>query len=146
MPSMSRRDCLAWLARAASIPLAAELCSHAHADGASIPNLMALPNESARLLTNPEAILTRTRAGIACFSGICTHRRNKLEVNKDGGIKCPVHDSIFDLSGTPISGPASRPLTWYSTSINEDGDISVNANQTVAQGQWAKLPAWAQKK
>ncbi len=143
---MTRRDCLAWLARAAAIPLAAKACSHAHADGAAVANLMSFKNESARLLTNPDAILTRTRAGVACFSSYCTHRRNKLEVDKDGNISCPVHDSVFDLSGQPIGGPATKPLPWFATQVSDTGDITVNAAQTVANGSWAVLPDWAKPK
>lgn len=143
---MTRRDCLAWLARAAALPLVAEACSHAHADGAAVANLMNVKNESARLLASPEAILTRTRAGVACFSSYCTHRRNKLEVDKDGTISCPVHDSVFDLSGRPIGGPATKPLPWFATQVSEDGEITVNAAQTVAHGNWAALPDWAKLK
>ena len=143
---MSRRDCLAWLARAAAVPLAAVTCSHAHAADPAIPNLIALPNDSARLLDNPEAILTRTKAGVACFGAYCTHRRNKLEVAKDGTISCPVHDSVFDLSGQPIGGPATKPLPWYSTQVSADGDITVNVAQIVANGTWAPLPDWAKPK
>jgi nitrite reductase/ring-hydroxylating ferredoxin subunit len=142
---MSRRDCLTWLARAAAIPLAAEVCARAHAAGA-VANLTSFPNESARLLDKPEAILTRTRAGVACLSAYCTHRRNKLDVAKDGTISCPIHNSQFDHAGVPIGGPATRPLPWYSAHVSEDGDITVDTSQTVAQGTWAPLPDWAKPK
>ncbi len=143
---MTRRDCLAWLARAAAVPIAAATCRHAYADGADAGNLIALPNESAKLLEKSDAILTRTKAGVACFSGFCTHRRNKLEVGKDGSITCPVHDSVFDLSGQPIGGPATKPLPCYATTVNADGDITVNLAHVVATGTWAALPDWAQPK
>jgi Rieske Fe-S protein len=144
---MSRRECIAWLTGtfvAAACARPGE--SHAADGGAKVANLIELRNECARLLEHPEAILSRTNKGVACFSAICTHRRNKLEVDKDGAITCPVHDSIFDLSGQPIGGPATRPLTWFATQVSEDGDISVDPSQTVPLGTWAKLPDWATRK
>ncbi|MEI6232615.1 MAG: Rieske (2Fe-2S) protein [Planctomycetota bacterium] len=144
--SMSRRECLVWLARAAAVPLAARVCSHSHAEVNAFGNLITLKNESAKLIEGSDAILTRTRAGVACLTSFCTHRRKKLEVGADGTISCPAHNSVFDFSGLPIAGPATKPLSAFSTSVNEDGDISVNLAQHVATGTWAPLPEWARPK
>ncbi len=144
---MSRRDCIVWLARAAAIPLAAHACIFAHADGAA-PNLTALRNDSARLLDKPEAILTRTRDGVAGLSTVCTHRRNKLEIGKDGEITCPVHDSVFDLARSGHRpARATKPLTLVSHSNQRSThDITIDPSQTVQTGSWAPLPDWAKPK
>lgn len=145
---MTRRDALAWLGRAAAAVAATELCGvHAHAadnrGSVKIADLISLKNEQAVMIANPELILARTKSGLASFSVYCTHRRNKLDVEKDGSIFCAVHGSIFDSSGKPVSGPASRPLTWYLTSVDDDGAVSADSSKTVAYGEWASLPAWA---
>lgn len=146
---MSRRDCLDWLARAAATPLLFSLCPHALAAESGpvkAATLIALRNESAILSENPAAIVARTTKGVASFSPYCTHRRNKLEIEKDGTISCPVHDSTFDLTGQPQSGPATRALAWFQTAIDDDGNILVDTSKTVPQGQWAELPVWAKPK
>ena len=79
---MTRRDCMAWLARGAAAVVCAEAIAPAAADGTL--NLMALRNNSAVLLTTPDVIVTRTRDGLACLGTFCTHRRHKLDVGADG--------------------------------------------------------------
>ena len=146
---LSRRDCLDWLSKAAATPLLLQLCPRALAAESGpvrAAQLMALRNESAILSAQPEAIISRTRKGVAAFSPYCTHRRNKLEVERDGSISCPVHDSTFDLSGTPTGGPATRALPWFQTAVDDDGNVSVDVSRTVKQGEWAALPAWARSK
>ena len=146
---MTRRDCLAWIARASAVALAGSAAPGAQsAEGGAIKiaNLMAIPCETAREIERPETILTRTSKGVACLSRVCTHRRNKLEVDSEGHISCPVHSSTFDLAGNPSGGPATRPLTWYQTAVSNNGAITVDVSQTVAQNSWAELPGWAKPK
>ena len=147
--AMSRRDCLAWLARASAIAVAGIATRSWGDDGVGmvhIAELIKIANDSARKVEKPSVILTRTSKGVACLSAVCTHKHNDLEVDKDGNIFCPVHSSMFDLEGNPSGGPATRPLNWYQTQISDSGSISVDAGRTVAQGQWAELPAWAKPK
>jgi nitrite reductase/ring-hydroxylating ferredoxin subunit len=141
---MTRRDCMAWIARASAGIVCASAAAPAAADEAL--NLMSLRNNSARLLTAPAAIVTRTKTGLACFSTICTHRHNKLEVGKDGVITCPVHDSVYDMNGKPISGPATQPLPQFALSVNDDGDITIDVSKSAPQGTRTPLPEWARGK
>ena len=153
-PTLSRRDCLNWLARATVGIAAADLCGlraqcgeKDKKDGlVKLADLAALRNESAIEIAKQNLILSRTNAGVAALSIFCTHRHNRLEVEKDGSIVCPVHDSMFDLSGKPVSGPASRALTAYLTQIDDDGAIRVDSSKTVKSGTVAELPAWAKPK
>jgi len=58
---------------------------------------------------------------------MCTHAEAELSygdiINK--GIKCPLHDSIFDLeTGIPLNPPANELLKIYNVKI-ENNDIFV---------------------
>jgi nitrite reductase/ring-hydroxylating ferredoxin subunit len=152
---MSRRECLAWLSRAAAAAAAFQAVGGRAFAGdkddkaekwTKVGDLMTLKNESAVEIDKQNMILTRTDDGVACLSIFCTHKRNKLNVDKDGGISCPVHSSIFDLKGSPQGGPATRSLTWYACKIDDKGAIYVDGSKQVKQGQWAELPVWAKKK
>lgn len=170
--SMSRRDCMLWLGRAAAAGCALELCSHdVHAGDdddekaekkkkkdkerekqsnserrgeAAAVNLMALPNGKALEADKSEYILTRTEHGVAALSVFCTHRRNRLQL-ENGVISCPVHGSEFDLDGKPLNGPATRALTWFAVQVAEDGTIRVDTSKQIPEGNWAPLPTWARK-
>ena len=152
---MTRRDCLAWLARAAAAGGALCLeCARgeerppAAAGGAKkVANLIALKNEAAREIADPALILVRTAKGVAAFPRTCTHRHQPLAVDeRSGTIYCPTHGSQFDLEGKPTGGPASRRLAWYKTTLDDDGDIRVDTTQKVEAGAWAPLPDWAKAK
>ncbi|MCC7491177.1 MAG: Rieske (2Fe-2S) protein [Fimbriimonadaceae bacterium] len=44
----------------------------------------------------------------------CTHQ--KCDIEYDGKKKqfvCPCHNSVFDLEGKPLTGPATKPLKCY---------------------------------
>jgi nitrite reductase/ring-hydroxylating ferredoxin subunit len=156
---LTRRECLNWLARATAGIAAAEFCELraqcAEKDGkekgdkkdglVKLADLISLRNDSATEFAKQNVILTRTSGGVAALGVFCTHRHNRLEV-ENGSIVCPVHDSLFDLTGKPISGPASRPLAAYLTQIDDDGAIRVDTSKTVKSGTLAELPAWAKPK
>jgi Rieske Fe-S protein len=147
---ISRRECLTWLARASALAFAGISTVAWAGDGdggyVKIADLIKISNESAREIKKPSVILTRTAQGVACLSTTCTHRRNALEVDNDGCITCPAHNSTFDFQGNPTGGPATRALTWYQTEISKEGDIRVDTSKTVKQGEWAQLPDWAKPK
>lgn len=142
---MSRRDCLAWLARAGALTLAAG-ASHCFADDesgsslAKIPDLKDIKNTMAYAIDTPNVIVSRTTDGLACLSRVCTHKGGKVQVDKAGAIFCPRHHATFDLTGKPTGGPAHVALAWYRTDIDKDGKISVDVTKTVKQGQWTALP------
>lgn len=164
---MSRRECMAWLSRAAALGCALELCAHDVYAGdddkkkkkekdkdkdksndrrneAVAANLMALPNGKALEADKGDYILTRTEHGVSALSVWCTHRRNRLQL-ENGVISCPVHGSEFDLDGKPLNGPATRPLTKFAVQIAEDGTIRVDSSKQVSDDAWAPLPSWARK-
>ncbi len=59
------------------------------------------------------------------LSAICTHRRCKLEVERDRSFYCPCHGSTFDPNGRVTHGPARRDLTELAVSANDAGHLIV---------------------
>jgi Rieske Fe-S protein len=47
-------------------------------------------------------------------------------------IVCGCHQSIFDLNGNVVQGPASSPLTHFAVSVAVDGTITVHGGQKVS--------------
>jgi len=48
------------------------------------------------------------------LSSICTHAGSTVSYNNSAGnIQCPAHNSVFNTSGSVLSGPASSPLAKY---------------------------------
>ena len=151
--SMTRREVLAWLGRAATLGAAgcamSESCGLAFEGETPAPlaNLTAIPMESARDFVKQGVIVVRTTKGLAAFPNICTHRHNELSVdNKTGAIFCEVHGSQFSLEGKPLTGPASRSLKWLKVSVDEQGGVFVDLANTINSGTWTAPPEWAQPK
>ena len=58
---------------------------------------------------------------------VCTHAEADLSAGflGDGGVRCPLHLSVFDLEdGRPRNPPAEEPLRVYNVKI-DDGRIYV---------------------
>ncbi len=71
-------------------------------------------------------LIRESPTNVLAFSAVCTHK--KTTVGYDAWsrvIRCPKHDSVFDLAGRRIDGPAPRPLARYPTRLLEDGRILV---------------------
>lgn len=74
------------------------------------------------LLVREQTILLVNVAGsISAFSSVCTHANCSTNWSLGINAKCTCHNSIFDTSGLPISGPANRPLTRVS--VTQEGDM-----------------------
>lgn len=57
-------------------------------------------------------LVSRTDAGVAAISAVCTHRGGPLDQGTfaDGCVTCPWHGSVFSLTdGAVVRGPASFP-------------------------------------
>ena len=64
------------------------------------------------------------------LSAICTHKRCKLDVERDHSFYCPCHGSTFDPTGHVTQGPAKRDLPVFVTSVNENGQLLVGIPST----------------
>ena len=74
---------------------------------------------------NRGLIVFRTStSGVRALSRRCTHANNTVNINNAANnLVCPSHNSIFDLNGNAISGPATGSLTQYNGSINSEGTL-----------------------
>ena len=73
-------------------------------------------------------VLRTSNTGVRALSRNCTHAGFTVNINTAANnLVCPSHNSIFDLNGNVVSGPASGALTRYSASLS--GSII-----TIAQG------------
>lgn len=69
-----------------------------------------------------ELVVTQPAEGTyKAFSNVCTHQGCKVTEIKNKQIVCRCHSSYFSIEdGSPISGPASKPLA--ATAVELDGD------------------------
>jgi cytochrome b6-f complex iron-sulfur subunit len=65
-------------------------------------------------------IIARTNVGdFIAVSSACTHQGTTVQFQaSQNRFNCPNHNSNFNLNGSVINGPASRPLTQYQTSLS----------------------------
>jgi cytochrome b6-f complex iron-sulfur subunit len=69
-------------------------------------------------------VLRTSNTGVKALSRRCTHANNTVNINSAGNnLLCPSHNSIFDLNGNVVSGPATGALTRYTCSLNTEGTI-----------------------
>jgi len=69
-------------------------------------------------------VLRTSNAGVRALSRRCTHANNTVNINSAGNnLLCPSHNSIFDLNGNVVSGPATGALTSYTCSLDSAGKI-----------------------
>ena len=64
-------------------------------------------------------VLITSNTGVRALSRNCTHAGFTVNINTAANnLVCPSHNSIFDLNGNVVSGPASGALTRYSASLS----------------------------
>ncbi len=74
------------------------------------------------------ALLFRTERGeLLALDRRCTHLGCRVRPSADGKlIQCPCHGSNFDRAGTPLRGPATRPLRRLRTSVDARGEVVIH--------------------
>jgi len=75
-----------------------------------------------------EVLFCRSPEGIFALDNICTHAEERMSEGRLRGTRvvCPLHGAAFDIrDGRVLSGPATQPLSVYSTRI-VDGIIEVS--------------------
>lgn len=82
----------------------------------STPAFQALQNQNGMILSLSGGFLAVNVDGntIRAFSNVCTHAAcdNDWQLPGDQFV-CTCHNSVFNLNGQPISGPAQRDLPEY---------------------------------
>jgi thiosulfate dehydrogenase [quinone] large subunit len=66
----------------------------------------------------PMLIIRQTATAYTALSTQCTHEDCQVNNPSGGTIFCSCHSSRFDLHGGVINGPASRPLSSYTTTFD----------------------------
>jgi chlorite dismutase len=97
----------------------------------AVASLDDLPEGASKLVYAGGVQVALFNAGgkVYALANRCPHANGPLvDGELDGSsVKCPVHDSRFDLStGQPLGGPASRPVTTFETRV-ENGSIYVRS-------------------
>jgi len=96
-------------------------------------NTSALTVGTVRVVSPYSLAVGRDSGGVYAMSLICTHQG--CDMSGDIGassIFCPCHESVFDFGGHVLRGPAQATLTHYQVTVGASGDLTVNADQTVA--------------
>jgi len=66
----------------------------------------------------PLLIIRQTATAYTALSMKCTHEDCQVDNPSGGTIYCSCHGSRFDLHGSVLHGPASRPLTSFTTAFD----------------------------
>ena len=69
--------------------------------------------------------IVRRGEKLFAVSAICTHRRCKLDVERDHSFYCPCHGSTFDPAGHVTEGPAKRDLPVFPSFVDGSGNLVV---------------------
>ncbi|MGP1387130.1 MAG: ubiquinol-cytochrome c reductase iron-sulfur subunit [Thainema sp.] len=133
---MERRQFLNWVGigfLATSLPVAIAACDSGSSDstitgtdgeGTAVGTLAQLAQDGSILnesSANSILVIADPNAdgSVVAVNPTCTHAGCAVEWDTDRTqFICPCHDSKFDTSGAVTQGPATKPLTVYSTIIN----------------------------
>ncbi len=82
--------------------------------------------------------LIRSAEGFYALRSSCTHLGCAPEL-RHTVFQCPCHNSIFDLKGRRLSGPALRALERYRLFWNNKGEIMLDRSVVYREekGEWA---------
>lgn len=89
------------------------------------------------LAKSHRVMLFRHGPKLYAASARCTHRNCALrvEVKEIQQLRCPCHDSTFDIDGIPIDGPARESLPRYAIRVDK-GRVIVDPSKIFAERQW----------
>jgi len=83
------------------------------------------------VLTLERVLVVRRGNEFRALSILCTHQPCVVEKVADGEFFCPCHGSRFDADGKVTLGPASKDLPWFKISLNSDGKLVADLNESV---------------
>lgn len=89
-------------------------------------------------LADHRLFVVTTEKGIRATSAVCTHLGCTLG-RVEWGYQCPCHGSKFDSDGVVLTGPAPRPLPWFSVFQGPDGQLVVDTSRRVAMGTFFRV-------
>lgn len=127
-----RRTFLKWLAAFFVAPAGISACARKQGPVSrlvSLGRLAALADGPLHTFPVEGVVIIQTASGLRSMSLTCSHQRCQL-VAGEGELQCPCHGSRFDLSGTPLKGPATSSLRRYKL-ILKDGELFVDKATSV---------------
>lgn len=65
-------------------------------------------------------IIRRSETTVSVLSDECTHAGCPVNLPQNGQILCACHNSLFDLDGSVIQGPANLPLPSWSAVLRDN--------------------------
>src|SRR5581483_6117026 len=69
--------------------------------------------------------VVRKREKLFALSAFCTHKKCKLNAEKDHSFYCKCHGSTFNPDGKVTTGPAKRDLPIFPTFVDENGQLQI---------------------
>jgi cytochrome b6-f complex iron-sulfur subunit len=80
-------------------------------------------------------MIVRDEGGLYAISNICTHAGCTVRYEPQyPDFYCPCHGAVFDQDGRPVSGPVDTPLVQYALCVLDNGNVAIDANETVPAG------------
>lgn len=73
------------------------------------------------LVASQTLLLVNVAGSISAFSSVCTHEDCSTAWSFGSNATCGCHGSVFNSAGSPVKGPAQRPLSRKAAF--RDGDI-----------------------
>ena len=104
-------------------------------------NISALDVGSVKSIPGAPAFIGRDTNGLYSMTSTCSHAGCDMasSATLTTTIECPCHQSVFNLNGGVIQGPAPSPLTHFEVSLAADGSITVHGGSRVSAS--ARTPA-----
>jgi cytochrome b6-f complex iron-sulfur subunit len=91
--------------------------------------------EGPTFMPNLRIFLFRKGNTFRAASAVCTHLGCTVNLS-DKGFHCPCHGSIFDTSGSVVSGPAPAGLAWFEITLSRDGHLVIDTAQGVKSDKY----------
>lgn len=91
--------------------------------------------EGSTFLPNLRVFLFKKGNSFRAASAVCTHLGCTVNLAGDG-FHCPCHGSVFDKSGSVVSGPAPASLAWFGVSLSRDGHLVIDTAQPVKSDKY----------
>lgn len=98
--------------------------------GTKLTALSSLPVGAAVKFTTPDTsepaiLIHESNGSVKAFSTVCTHEGCEVSYYQAyHALACPCHGAVFDITtGSPVQGPARRPLTNFKVQVDGQGNV-----------------------
>lgn len=89
--------------------------------GTALAKTADIPVGGGTIFKDQKIVVTQpTEGDFKAFSATCTHQGCTVDSVESGMINCPCHGSMFNLDGTVMGGPATKPLPEVQIKVEGD--------------------------